>query len=236
MNIPEIEKKLNFVFKNKSLLQQAFTHKSFLNENKDSEKSNETLEFLGDAVLEHIVSKYLFLKNPNFNEGELTNLRTQIVRQESLSQISRNLEIGKYLLMSQGEMKNRGFEKDSILEDLFESIVGAIYLDSGFLEAERFVLRTLIKFHSKISVQKDPKGILQELTQEKFKITPRYETEEIGKDGSEYIFSSNVFLQNLKIGSGTGSKKILAEESSAKDALLKIDEIDFEIIKKNKPI
>ncbi|GAB4142778.1 MAG: ribonuclease III [Patescibacteria group bacterium] len=225
MNLEKIEKKLGVKFTNKEILKQAFTHKSALNEDKSIKSSNETLEFLGDAVLEHIVSKYLFNTYPELNEGDLTNLRTQLVRQDSLAQVSRNLNIGEHLLMSQGEIKNKGFEKDSILEDLYESIVGAIYLDLGFHEVENFVLRTLIKFRSKISVQKDPKGELQEWTQEKFGITPTYQTREVEKNGNEYVFFSEVFLQDRKIGEGKGGKKLLAEESSARNAIefLKIE-------------
>lgn len=209
-------------FKNKKLLNEAFTHRSFLNETSDNINSNERLEFLGDAVLELLVSQYLFFKFPHFEEGKLTNLRSSIVRTETLAKASLKLGLNKKIKMSKGEEKGGGRENPTILANIFEAFLGAVYLDQGLEEARKFVDDYLFIFIGEIIKNKaylDFKSYLQEKIQERNKISPIYEVlKEEGPDHQK-TFTVGVFVENKMIGKGKGRSKQEAEERSAKQAL-----------------
>lgn len=223
MNFTTLEEKLEITFKDKELLHNAFVHRSYLNEHKEYEKgSNERLEFLGDAILEFIVSEYLYKKFPNREEGDLTAFRSALVRAKTLSKAATEIELGKYLMLSKGEEQSGGRERPYILGNTFEAILGAIYLDQGLTKSKAFVKKYIIpELDDIISNQeyKDPKSELQELTQEKVSITPHYEVlEEKGPDHNKW-FQVGVFLNETRIGVGEGKSKQEAEQDAASKSL-----------------
>lgn len=222
-NYNELETKLGVKFNNISLLEKAFTHRSYLNEHKgDGLENNERLEFLGDAVLELIISSDLYRKYPEKPEGELTNIRAAVVRTESLAEESRALGFGQYLKMSKGEEDSGGKDKDYLLANTFEAVLGAIYLDQGFDTCVTYLEKTLLHKVSNI-VEKnlfiDPKTQAQELIQSQFKVTPLYEVvKEEGPDHDK-IFTVALIVNQKELGRGTGSSKQKAEEEAAKMAI-----------------
>ncbi len=223
----EIEKQIGVKFNNSAILEKAFTHRSFLNENKGKGlENNERLEFLGDAVLELIISQHLFTKYPLKTEGELTSIRAALVRTESLAEETKQLNIGQYLRMSKGEQVSGGQEKEYLLANLYEATLGAIYLDSGYEKALQFVERTLLKRVGSIVKEKlfiDPKTKVQEVLQSKYKVTPTYEiVKEEGPDHQK-IFTVSLKMGNKKVTEGHGQSKQKAEEDAAKNALDIID-------------
>lgn len=222
--IINLEKILKTNFKNKTLLKQALVHKSYINEHpKFKLNNNERMEFLGDAVLELVVTKFLY-KNFNKPEGELTSLRSSLVNTKSLSRVAIKLEIKEYLYLSKGEDKSKGKSKEVILANTLESIIGAIYLDKGFANAEKFILTHLISrldIILKHKLYKDPKGLFQEIIQKKFKITPTYKM--LKQSGPEHNkqFICGVYIKDKLIASGKGNDKQSAETQAAKKALKK---------------
>lgn len=219
----DLEKILGIQFKDITLLDTALTHRSFLNENKGgSKKSNERLEFLGDAVLELIISEYLFLKYPEKNEGDLTSFRAATVRTTTLAQTSRELGFGKYLKMSKGEEDSGGRDKDYLLANLFESILGAMYQDQGYTICKEYLHRTLIPQIDHIVKDRldiDPKTKLQEITQSIFRETPSYDViEEKGPDHNK-LFTVQAKVSSKDLGLGEGSSKQRAEEKAAEESL-----------------
>jgi len=218
-----LENKLNLSFKEKDLLTQAFIHRSYLNENPDFHLShNERLEFLGDAVLELIVTNYLYLKYPDTHEGMLTNWRASLVNTEILAKIAYNLKFQDFLLVSKGEEKEMHKAKTSILADVFESFIGALYLDQGYDSCKNFIEKNLVMELPEIiknGLYKDAKSKFQEKAQEKTGITPEYDVVgEVGPDHKK-TFTLGVFLEKKLIAEGTGSSKQRAEEEAAKKAL-----------------
>jgi ribonuclease-3 len=220
----ELEKKLKVKFKNKDLLLQAFVHRSFLNENPDFKVfHNERLEFLGDAVLEHVVTEFLFLKYPKKSEGELTSWRASLVNAKMLSQISQEMDFNDFLLLSQGEMKDGSSRaRQYILANTFESFVGALYLDQGMDSCKKFIKKHLLKELPRIienNLFKDSKSKFQEESQEKVGITPTYRVlKESGPDHNKN-FVVGVYLEKDMIAQGSGSSKQEAEEAAADKAL-----------------
>ncbi|MBI4137133.1 ribonuclease III [Candidatus Roizmanbacteria bacterium] len=206
----------------KKLLKQAFIHRSYLNESKETIESNERLEFLGDAVLELIISEHIFEQFASFPEGKLTLIRSSIVRTETLAKSAQNLGLGKRLFLSRGEEENKGRENPSILANTYEAFLGALYLDQGWNTAKEFVYKTLIPFIPEILEKKsyrDAKSHLQELIQEQLKITPTYKVlTEVGPDHNK-LFTVGVFVGNKQIGEGTGKSKQEAEGKAAEKAL-----------------
>ena len=223
-NFAILEKKLGLEFKNRDLLIEAFCHRSYLNEHPDFYlPHNERLEFLGDAVLELIVTEYLYKKYPEKNEGELTNWRAALVNAKILGEVSRELGFNDFLLLSKGEEKETGKARLYILANTFEALIGAIYLDQGYEVAKNFVEKNLIKRKLPEIIEKglfkDPKTRFQEEAQERVKITPTYKVlEEWGPDHAKH-FIVGVFLGNELIAKGEGSSKQEAEEEAAKNAL-----------------
>lgn len=222
-NYNDIEKKLGVIFKNKDILNTALIHRSYINENRGKNlENNERLEFLGDAVLELIISDYIYTKYPTKPEGELTAIRSAIVRTESLADESRKLDVGQYLLMSRGEEDSGGKSKEYLLANMYEALLGAIYLDQGFAECQKYVERTLLKKVDNIVSEGlfiDPKTKVQEILQSRFKITPSYEIiSEEGPDHDKY-FTMALKVGNKKISEGHGSSKQRAEEDAAQNAI-----------------
>ena len=221
-DISEFAKGNQLDFKDVNLLRQVFVHRSYLNENIGFELDhNERLEFLGDAVLELAVTEYLY-RNFNNPEGELTNLRSALVKGSMLSDIAKVLEMDKFLYLSRGEAKSEGKSRQLILANTFEALIGAIYLDQGYQAATDFVKKHLIK-HLKLIIDKklylDPKSHLQELSQEQIGVTPIYKVmAEHGLDHAK-SFTVGCYINDTLVGEGSGSSKQAAESASASSAL-----------------
>ncbi len=220
-----IEEKLNYSFRNKRLLLLAFVHRSFFNEHRDwIEEHNERLEFLGDSVLGLIISKYLYLNLPLEPEGYLSHLRSHIVEAGSCAQLLSHLDIASYVLLGKGERMNGGRGRETILADLFEALIGAVYLDGGIDAAERFFLG---HFSEKLKEYlKKPlrnwKAELQDYSQKKYQKPPLYKIlKESGPDHSK-VFQITASIDQLDIGEGRGSSKKEAEQAAAEDALKKL--------------
>ncbi len=221
-NFSKIEKKLDIKFKDKNLLMQAFCHRSYLNENPKCDlENNERLEFLGDAVLELVVTEYLY-KNYKESEGQLTNWRAALVNSQSLAEIAEELGFNDYILLSRGEAKDTGKARQSILANAFEAFLGALYLDQGLRAVRNFINKYLIKKLSYIvenGLFRDAKSFFQEIAQKEIKITPEYKVlEEAGPDHAKE-FTIGVFLGDKLIAKGKGSSKQEAEEKAARNAL-----------------
>lgn len=222
-NLSELEKKIKIVFKDKSVLQTAFVHKSYINEHKDEKRAhNERLEFLGDAVLELVATEYLFKAFPESGEGELTSFRSALVKGNHLAQVARDLELGNFLFLSKGEERSGGREKNYLLANTLESLIGAIYLDQGFSVAHTFIDKMILANLEDIvekGLHVDAKSKLQELAQERFGVTPNYRV--ISDSGPDHnkLFEVGAFIEEDLIGSGTGSSKQKAEQSAAAASL-----------------
>lgn len=225
ISLKELEKKIKIKFKNVKLLQQALTHRSYINEHPQEKLAqNERLEFLGDAVLELIVTEYLY-KTFDSPEGDLTSLRASLVNTESLSLLAQELSLNDYLFLSKGETKSTGKARNVILADAFEALIGAIYLDQGVKKTKEFIAqRLLIKLPKIIEQQlyKDPKSQFQEIAQAKLKITPNYQV--LKEEGLAHAkkFTVGLFLNDKLISRGEGSSKFEAEVEAAKKGLPKI--------------
>jgi len=219
----KLEKELNIEFKNKDLLVQAFVHRSFLNENPKLKLSNnERLEFLGDAILEHVVTEYLFQTYPEKSEGDLTSLRASLVNAKMLAKTALDLGLNDFLLLSQGEIKETGKSRQYILANTHEAFIGALYLDQGLNACKDLIKKHLIKELPHIIKEglfRDAKSVFQEEAQERVGITPNYKVlKEQGPDHSKH-FVIGVFLDKDLIGKGEGSSKQEAEEGAAKKGL-----------------
>ena len=217
------EKKLGLNFNNKNLLTQAFVHRSYLNENPEfGLEQNERLEFLGDAVLELVVTEYLYKEYPQKAEGELTNWRAALVNAKMLTTVAEELGFNDFLLLSRGETKELGKARQYILANTFEAFVGAAYLDSGYQTCDTFIKKyLLVKLPLIIQdkLYKDAKSGFQEQAQEKVGVTPVYKVmKEWGPDHKKK-FTVGVFLNEEKVAEGEGYSKQEAEEEAAKEAL-----------------
>lgn len=221
-NWSELEKDIGSSFKNNQLLTLAFVHKSYVNEHEEEQSYNERLEFLGDAVLELAVTHFLYEKYPHQPEGQLTNWRSALVKGKNLARVARKLNLGKYLLLSRGEELSGGREKDYILANTMESLIGALYLDQGFEVANAFILKSVIILLDEIIEQGlnvDAKSRVQELAQEHLDLTPTYEL--ISESGPDHDkeFLMGIYFGSKLAGQGTGSSKQDAEQAAAHDAL-----------------
>jgi ribonuclease-3 len=229
--IPELEKKLGYVFKNRKLLFLAMTHSSYSNEgkNKNAPRSNERLEFLGDSILNACISQLVYLNMPDLEEGDMTKLRAAVVCEESLAKCANSLNIGKHILLGKGEELTGGRSRPSILADAFESILGAIFLDSDFYSVKEIADKFLNA--SILAAQKGMSGIdfktfLQEVIQKKGSTKITYSIlKEIGPDHNK-LFEAQVMIEDKICGIGTGKTKKEAEKSAARDALIKSGEIN----------
>lgn len=221
----QFEKVVGLYFKDKNLLRQAFTHRSYINEHKRLKlEHNERLEFLGDAVLELVTTEYLYEKYPKETEGDLTSYRSALVNANTLSEIGAKLGMDKFLLLSKGESKDKGRARQYILANTFEAFVGALFLDQGYEVAERFIEEVLFPLTEAIVSEKlwlDAKSHFQERAQDETGVTPVYKTvEETGPDHDKH-FTVAVFLAESKIAEGEGKSKQEAEQSAARNALQK---------------
>lgn len=222
-NLAELENKVPYTFKNKDLLLEALTHRSFLNENRSFKLDhNERLEFLGDAVLELIVTEYLFKNFPN-PEGDLTNWRAALVNSTSLLEVAEVLELENFMQLSKGEQQDTNSKaRGSIIADAVEALIGAIYLDSGFIQAKKFIDKYFIArldFILENNLFEDPKSKFQELAQEKEGTTPHYKVlEESGPDHAKK-FVIGVYLDKELIATGEGSSKQEAQVNAATAAI-----------------
>lgn len=220
-----LENRMGVVFKDKTLLSEALTHRSYINEHRGCGlKHNERLEYLGDAVLELIVSKYLFDAFPDDDEGELTQKRCKIVCGETALKISLKLGVERFLLFSKGEAQNEMTRaRGSILADAFEALVGALYADRGYTVTEQFIHRVLLsEYKGKIATIElsSPKCRLQDAMQKKHKITPLYLT--LAEEGPDHDkkFTVGVYLNTELLAKGAGTSKQGAEEDAATKALI----------------
>lgn len=213
---------LNLKFKNPKLLEQAFLHRSYLNEVKTVTQSNERLEFLGDSILSLIISSYLYDLKATDTEGELTNLRAHIVRTTSLAEAAEKLNLGKYLILSKGEEISGGRNNPQLLANTYEALLGAIFLDQGLEAAKATINKTLLPFFQKaikIGPPKDAKSSLQEIVQQKLKESPHYKI--LRTQGPDHAkqFTVAVYIKNIEKGRGAGTSKQVAEEQAAEQAL-----------------
>ncbi len=228
-NFDEFEKRAKLNFKNKTLLKVAFTHRSFMNENRGVvPEHNERLEFLGDAVLELVSSEFLFGRYPEKPEGELTAIRAALVNTQSIFDAAQKLGMNDYLLLSKGESKDTGRARKFILADAFEALIGAIFLDRGYDAAREFIAENILYKTDEIVEKKlwqDPKSRLQELMQEKESLTPKYElVQEVGPDHDKRFISA-VKLNDRILAKGEGKSKQESEQKAAKAALEAMGEL-----------
>lgn len=223
MDFEPFEKRIGHAFKDKRLLETAFTHRSFLNENRaPGREHNERLEFLGDAVLELVVTEFLYAKYPNENEGALTSYRAALVNTVSISDAATKLGMNEFLLLSRGESKDTGRARAIILANAFEAVIGALHLDAGYEVAQRFIAEQLFHKTEEVVAKKlwqDPKSRFQEMSQEKHGATPVYEmVSQTGPDHDKK-FVSGVSINGTRIAVGEGKSKQEAEVAAAEKAL-----------------
>ncbi|MFZ2072236.1 MAG: ribonuclease III [Minisyncoccia bacterium] len=219
----DFEKKTKIFFEDKDLLKQAFIHRSYINENPSAGLShNERLEFLGDAVLELVVTDFLYRKYPTYTEGELTALRSALVNAIIISEIASKIGMNDYLLLSKGEAKDMGKARQYILANTYEAYVGAVYLDQGYDIAKRFISESLLPYTEEIVSKKlwrDAKSLVQEKAQEFVGFTPSYKVlHESGPDHDKH-FTVGIFFGAELIGEGKGKSKQEAEQKAAEAAL-----------------
>jgi len=222
-NLSNIEEKIGIRFKDKNVLKRAFVHRSYLNEaSENGLRSNERLEFLGDAVLEFVSSEYLFLKYPDFAEGKLTSIRSILVCTRTLAEVADELDLGEYLFLSKGEEEGEGRNKKGLLANTVESLIGAIYIDGGFEKAADFINKWILAKADQVvseGLTFDFKSKFQEKVQAVVKKSPEYKI--ISSSGPDHKkkFKVGVYVDNELTGSGEGNSKQNAEQEAAKTGL-----------------
>ena len=223
----ELEKKLNYTFRDPGLLGEALSHSSYANEHRSAGlRSNERLEFLGDSVLGFVTAEFLFLQHPDLPEGDLTRIRAALVCEQSLYEVARKLDLGRYLKLGRGEEAGGGRERTSILADATEAVFAAVYLDGGIGAASTLIHRVLLDAEKEEVVEerrRDYKTALQELVQRQADQVLTYRM--IGEEGPDHdkTFLAEVLLNGIQVGTGSGHSKIEAEQSAAKAALRKLE-------------
>lgn len=213
-------------FKDLNLLDQAFTHRSWVNENPGIRSTNERLEFLGDAILEFVVSEFIYKLLPDKEEGYLTALRSNVVNTKNLAKFALEANLGENLYLSKGEDNGGGRQNPALLADTVEAIIGAIYIDNGLNEAKEFIQNNLLSDIKELMSQplKDPKSRLQEAVQAEGKNAPRYKVvKEEGPDHDK-IFTVEVIVDDENLSIGHGSSKLKAEQAAAEAALVKFEQ------------
>ncbi|HVT74906.1 MAG TPA: ribonuclease III [Candidatus Paceibacterota bacterium] len=223
INFSEFEKKAGVTFADKDLLRQAFTHRSYINENKNADlEHNERLEYLGDAVLQLIVTDFLYRTYPNNPEGDLTTYRSSLVNAIALSEVASNLSMGDYLLLSKGVANDTGRARQYILANMFEAVIGAIYIDQGYEAAKAFIEKNIFRFADAMIARGglvDGKSTFQEMAQKKLGITPSYKlVRESGPDHDK-SFTVAALIGKDQIATGEGKSKQEAEQNAAFRAL-----------------
>ncbi|MFQ5454719.1 MAG: ribonuclease III [Nitrospirota bacterium] len=221
--IDSLQEKLSYRFKNKALIIEAITHKSYLNEAKNkTDKDNERLEFLGDAVLDLVISEYLTITYTDQREGVLSKMKSMLVNETTLADVARSIELGRYILLGKGEKMSSGGEKKSILSDTLEAVIASIYIDGGLEDAKRFIME---KFENEITdiFKKesaiDYKTELQELCQLRFNTLPLYRISKESGPDHQKRFEITLYINKNIYGVGTGSNKKEAEQNAASIAL-----------------
>ena len=222
--LSKLEQEIGVDFRNKNFLKESLTHRSYLNENPGWKlPHNERLEFLGDAVLELVVTENLFGRFPDYPEGHLTSLRASLVNSQTMATVAKDLNLEDFILLSRGESKDTGKARDEIMANAMEAVIGAVYLDGGYGAAKNLIEKFVISRHLdeiiKNGLYKDPKSQLQEIVQEKFKMTPVYRVS--GEEGPDHrkIFKTGVYFADKLIAEGEGYSKQDAEVGAAKNAL-----------------
>jgi len=218
--IEKLEETINYKFKDKQLIIEALTHKSF-----KKPYNNERLEFLGDAVLDLIVGEYLYKKFPNKDEGTLSKIRAAIVNEDGFTELAKEINLGDFLYLSAAEENNKGRSKTSLLSNAFEALIGAIYLDASLEEAKRISVELIEKNHPQIdldSLCRDYKTTLQEYTQAEFGVTPQYKLlQAVGPDHDK-VFEVGVYLNDKLIATAKGKSKKNAQKEAARIALTEL--------------
>ena len=223
----ELEKKLNYTFRDPGLLGEALSHSSYANEHRSAGlRSNQRLEFLGDSVLGFVTAEFLFLQHPDLPEGDLTRIRAALVCEQSLYEVARKLDLGRYLKLGRGEEAGGGRERTSILADATEAVFAAVYLDGGIGAASTLIHRVLLDAEKEEVVEerrRDYKTALQELVQRQADQVLTYRM--IGEEGPDHdkTFLAEVLLNGTQVGTGSGHSKKEAEQSAAKAALRKLE-------------
>ena len=220
----ELEQKIGYSFHDRGLLRQALTHSSCANEQKINRTQDyERLEFLGDAVLELVSSDYIYREHMEMSEGKMTKYRSSLVCEPALAFCARQIGLQEYIRLGRGEEATGGRDRDSIISDVMEAIIGAIYLDSGIEEARAFIRRFVLSDLKNKQLFYDAKTILQEEVQKENKGALRYEL--VSEDGPEHdkTFTVEAYIGERKVGSGTGHSKKAAEQKAAYEALLHMD-------------
>jgi ribonuclease III len=218
----QLQSSLGYRFKNLNLLRLALTHPSVAHEQGLTVEHNQRLEFLGDAVLQLVLTRFLYEKFPGFGEGPLTKARAQVVNRRSLAERARQLNLGEHLILSRGEELNQGRERPSALADAFEAVLGAIFLDGGYEAAQEFVRRRfgeVLDEMGVIPILDNPKGELQEILQAKSPESPRYQLTAVSGPDHDRSFECAVFYRGEELGRGTGKSKKEAETYAALSAL-----------------
>jgi len=225
MTLQTLSKRLPYKFVDQSLLSQALTHRSY------SAKNNERLEYLGDGALNFIIANQLYQRFFALDEGDLSRLRAQLVKEATISEIAFSLDLGDALKLGEGELKSAGWRRPSILADALEAIIGAVYLDGGFLAAEALVLHLYAEKLSTIDpkvIDKDPKSLLQELLQGKKVAVPEYAVVHTGGEAHAQVFIVECFIQKMDIRTiGEGASRRIAEQQAAQFALQALEKISF---------
>ena len=219
-----IEKRIGYSFENPELLSEALTHPSLAYENQDSGSDNQRLEFLGDAVLQLVLTHELFSMFPHFSEGHLTKLRSRLVSTKALEECALGIDLGTFVLLGKGEECTGGRSRRGVLADAFEALIGAVYLDNGFDSAKKFILDSCkIKFAQIVAepIEKNPKGELQEVLQKISQIAPTYHV--LNQEGPDHncSFETEVEWNSIVLGAGKGKNKKESERSAAQNALEK---------------
>ena len=226
--LKELQKSIGYEFKQEQLLRQALTHSSYAHEKNLKElMDNERLEYLGDAVLELVSSEFLFKNHPEMNEGQMTKLRASLVCEQSLAGCARQLDLGSYLLLGNGEDLTGGRERDSILSDAWEAVIGAMYLDGGFTSAKEFILKYVLQDIEHKKLFYDSKTILQELIQNKYKQSLHYVL--LSEEGPDHnkTFTVQAYMNETALMTGKGRTKKAAEQSAAYQSLLKFEQGEY---------
>ena len=225
MTQQDLTKRLTYKFVETNLLTQALTHRSY------SAQNNERLEYLGDGALNFIIANQLYQRFPALDEGDLSRLRAQLVKEATISEIALSLDLGDALKLGEGELKSAGWRRPSILADALEAIIGAVYLDGGFAAAEALVLHLYADKLNTIDpkvIDKDPKSLLQELLQGKKVAVPEYAVVHTGGESHAQVFIVECFIQKMDIRTvGEGTSRRIAEQKAAQLALLELEKIRF---------
>ena len=227
-DIEKFKYQIDYDFSNKALLKEALTHRSFAVEN-NLLYDNQRMEFLGDAVLQILLTEFLYLRYPEEDEGAMTKMRSAMVQQEALAKLARKLELGRFMYAGKGEIESGGEDRDSTLSDLFEAFIGAYYLDAGFDKVRDFVNKFMgeaVPEPDKLLSGLNPKGTLQEYTQKRWGITPEYEVISVTGPDHNPSYLVGVAVNGKIKAEGSASNRKQAESQAARSALIQLAESD----------